>query len=193
LGIKDCDETRRRQRAFALSWAGKIDRQWSSQDFSAQDRHRVGENVYLLLVDFWRWLSVFQGLPAVVSDEFRLILLQYLTFSKHPVNRLLTGLKRREFEPFLAAKLEFLCLDHLHAPAAVVAMLHLYDFLQERGLVDVPTRDSARRVCEALWTDLKEGMGNQWSRFAFLERWLPPDFLRKPTLFHFAPRPKPTY
>ncbi|RPJ87210.1 MAG: hypothetical protein EHM18_02280 [Acidobacteria bacterium] len=193
LGVEDCDDARRHQRAIALHWAGKIDRQWSSEDFSPQDKGRVGENVYFLLVDFMRWLSVCRGLPPVVSDELRHILIQCIDFMRRPANRLLTGLKRREFEPFLAAKLDFLCLDQGHAPAAVVAMLHLYDFLRERGLVDVPTRDSVRRVCAALWAELKDGMGSEWNRHAFLERWLPGDFPRTSAFARSAPRPRPTH
>jgi hypothetical protein len=75
----------------------------------------------------------------------------------------------------------------------VVGMLHLYDFLRERGLVDAPTRDSVRRVCTVLWAELRDGLRSDWERHTFLERWLPRDFPRTAAFASPAPRPGPTY
>jgi hypothetical protein len=176
LGAEDSGVSRRHQRTIALHWAGKVERQWSREDFFVQDKDRVAGNLYFLLVDFMRWLCERRGLSPVASDEFRHILIQCIEFMKCPASALLTGLKRSKFEPFLASKLDFFCLDHGHAPAAVAGMLHLYDFLLERGLVDGPTRDSATRTLAILWKELKQAMGREWERHAFLQRWLPPGF-----------------
>jgi hypothetical protein len=172
-----CDDikiARRAHRTIVNHWAGKTERTWTLQDFSLPEPNRAGHHVYLLLIDFMRWLSECRGLPPIVSDEFRSILMQCCDAMDGPVTTFLTGLKRGDIEPHLAGKLSFLCLDRIHAPAGVVGMLYLYDFLRERGIVEWAAHKSTASMLNELWKELRQGMDYEWHRYAFLERWLPP-------------------
>ena len=181
LGVEDSDQARRHQREHAIYWAGKADKQWSPDDFFLEDQRRVANHIYLLLVDFMRWLCESRGLPPIAADEFRNIMVDCIDSMKRPVKTFLTGLKQTHFEPFLVRKLDFLSLDRVHAPAAVIGMLHFYDFLAEGSLVDGPTHDSATRTCTILWKELKQVMRSEWGQHAFLERWLPTPSPIRPT------------
>jgi len=109
----------------------------------------------------------------VASDEFRRFLVLCIEGMKCPLNALLDGLQRSEFEPFLARQLGFLSLNHVQAPATAVGMLHFYDFLTETGLVDEKVRRSSADVCTALLKAMKRAMKGDWWRYQFLERYLP--------------------
>jgi hypothetical protein len=176
VGRLFCDDdklARSAYRTIVTQWAGKTERNWTLQDFSLPETNRAGHHVYLLLIDFMRWLSECRGLPPVVSDEFRSILMQCGDAMDGPVNKLLTGLERRDMEPYVAGKLDILSLDRIHAPAAVVGMLYLYDFLRERGLVDGAAYMSTVSMLTELWKELRQVMDYEWHRYAFLEHWLP--------------------
>jgi hypothetical protein len=172
-----CDDiklARGAYRTIVTHWAGKAEKNWTLQDFTLPETNRAGHHVYLLLIDFMRWLSECRGLPPIVSDEFRSVLMQCGDAMDGPVTRFLTGLKRQDMEPHLAGKLDFLSLDRIHAPAAVVGMLYLYDFLRERGIVEGAAHKSTASMLNKLWKELQQLMDYEWHRYAFLERWLPP-------------------
>jgi hypothetical protein len=172
LDAEDGDYTRRNVRDFAIHLAGKADAAWTRDDFQG-GADKIGHKVYVLLVDFRRWLSQTRGVPAIASDEIRRRIIMCIDGMECPLNAFLDGLKRSEFEPFLARQLGFMSLNHVHAPATALGMLHFYDFLAEIGLVDKTVRDRAADVCTALWKEMKRTMKEDWWSYAFLERYLP--------------------
>lgn len=174
MGTKDTAIARDSCRRLALHLAGEAEVERSREKLRG-DGKEVGQRIYLLLVDFRRWLTRTRGIPAVASDEFRRFLVACLGGMDSPANAFLDGLNRSEFEPFLAGKLGFMSLNHVQAPATALGMLHFYDFLAETGLVDEGVRARSADLCNALWEEMKRAMKDHWWSYRFLERYLPED------------------
>jgi len=171
IGCDESEQVRRTQRDFVLRLAGK-GAPFQRDQFRKANRE-TGRRVYLLTADFQRWLGVSRGFDPVVADELRRILLRTIDGMECKPTALLSGLRRTDFEPAVARKLDFMSLDRAHAPAAVVAMRHFYDFLAESELVDAETARSAHSVCRDLWKELKRVMNDEWQKYRFLEKYLP--------------------
>jgi len=171
IGCKKSRQVRRDQRDVVLRLAGRADA-WNRDELLADDGD-AGRRVYLLAVDFMRWLCESRGFEPLVADELRRILVSTVDDMECRPTALFRGLRRNEFEPALARKLGFMSLNRAHAPAGIVAMRHFYDFLGEFEFVDPQVCKSARLVCYVLWKKLKRAMKDSWQHYRFLERYLP--------------------
>jgi len=171
IGCDASDVLRKDQRDCALHLAGKA-APFSRNDLLKKDRH-AGRRVFLLTLDFQHWLCASRRFEPVLADELQRILVQTIEHMKCKPAAMFCELRREQFEPALARKLDVLSLDIVHAPAAVVAMLHFYDFLAEFGLVDARTRELAHTVCDTLWQELQRALTDDWHHYEFLERYLP--------------------
>ncbi len=171
IGCRESKETQKNQRDFALRLAGKTDA-WTRDELLKNDP-QTNRRVYLLTVDFMRWLCMSRGFEPVVADELRRILVSLINGMEGKPNALLQGLRRKDFEPAVAKKLDFMSLDTADAPAGIIAMQHFYDFLAETELVDAQQRETARKVLFVLWNDLKRVMKDEWWRYKFLEQYHP--------------------
>jgi hypothetical protein len=171
IGADDSEEVWRSQREFALHLAGKGET-WP-RDELVKDEPETWHRIYLLTVDWMRWLGESRGFHPLVADELRRILARTIDRMECKPSLLFRDLHRLDLEPAIVSYLHFLSLDRIHAPAALVAMWHFYDFLAEAGLVSEKQRDSTRSVCEVLWEALKRAAGDEWPRYRFLESYLP--------------------
>jgi len=120
------------------------------------------------------WLCTARHVPAIVADEFRVILAEILYRMNEDVTEFLRGLKRTAFEPRLARKLDFMSLDRFHVPAAILATYHFYDFLAETQLVDETIRRPSQLVCRDLWKEIKslfQEKLDEWQPCQFLEQY----------------------
>jgi len=172
IGVTDSQRSRDNQRDFAVHLAGEADKTWTREELR-EGGEAGARKVYLLFVDFLRWLCTSRGLVPMVADELRRILIRLVNDMDCKPDALLRGLRRPDFEPVLARRLSFMSLDRAHAPAGVIAMLYFYDFLAEFRLVDEPTRESAKSLCRLLWKEIKRAMKDDWRKYQFLERYLP--------------------
>lgn len=173
LGARDTEEVREHQRKFGLHLAGLANKRWTRQELLSTKK-RVSVKVNWLLVDYEHWLCTARHFPAIVADEFRVILGEILHGMNDDVTEFLRGLKRTAFEPRLACKLDFMSLDRFHVPAGILAMYHFYDFLAETQLVDETIRRPSQLVCLDLWKEIKklfQGTLGEWQSCQFLEQY----------------------
>lgn len=170
-GCGDSKEARQARQDFALHLAGK-GTTWSRDVFVRNDRLAM-RRIHLLTVDCMRWLCANCGFQPMVADELRTILISTLYRTECKPTVILRGLRRLDLEPAIAGKLDFLSLDRHHAPAAIIAIRHFYDFLVEAELVQEKDRDAMHAVCDELWRELKTLMEDAWQSYAFLEPYLP--------------------
>jgi hypothetical protein len=168
LGLDKPPELSDHERQALSFLAGTSGKQWTARELLATGP--TGDRqLFLLLADFQRWLRQTQGLQFIVADELRRILLVAIRQMRQYPKDLLRGLRRNVFEPAVASRLGFFSLDQVQAPALVLAMRWLYGFLAELGLVDARTAQASRSVCDALWSELRRGLGAQWVKYQFLE------------------------
>ncbi len=172
LGVEDTKSARQTQRKHVAHIAGTSGKVWTRDELLAA-RKDAGREFHALLYDYMRWLCRQRGFHPIVADELRRVLADTINHMENKPTALLRGLRQRDFEPALTQKLGFLSLETFHAPAAVVAMRHFYDFLHAHDLVDQRTCDTAHSVCYILWKKLKTAMARNWDECRFLEAYLP--------------------
>lgn len=171
IGCDESEDVRENQRQFALHLAGKGE-VWPREEFVNNDR-QAWNRIYLLTVDWMRWLSASRGFPPLVADEMRRILVRTMNRMECKPSLLFGDLRRLDIEPAIADYLGFMSLDRVHAPAALVALEHFRDFQAEAGLVKEKHRDSTHAACGALWTEVQRVLGDDWRHYRFLEQYLP--------------------
>ena len=173
IGIEDSDQFQANRRMFALHLAGKSGKRWTKSELISRKKKAL-HNIYLLCVDYQRWLCEERRFKAIVADEFRRLVLSAIDGIDCPFNGLLNGLPQQRLDQYLAGKLGFMSLHRIAAPATVIAMKHYYDFLKELELVNAKPWQNSQAVCDCLWEQLKgvfdEG---EWKAYTFLEEYLP--------------------
>ncbi len=171
LGAKESEELQRGQRDFIRRLAGQ-EPPWTREELKPGDE--VGRRVYLLLVDFQRWLQRERGCEPMVADELRRLMVHAIDGTKDLLPSFLKGLRRGPFETFLAQNcLGFMSLTRFHAPAIVCAMYHFYEFLGVSVLVEPQVRDMSQRVCRDLWAELRKAAKAEWQEYRFLAKCFP--------------------
>jgi hypothetical protein len=142
-----------------------------------RSKTHLGDNIYLLIVDFCRWLQTRRDVAAIVGDQFRLIVINEIeriaSDSRRELDWFLHGLEYKSFEAGVVGYLRFLSLDRVRAPALIVAAYLFYDFLAEHQLVDTRVQQQSQAVCRQLWNKLRNSLGDSWRSYAFLERYWP--------------------
>lgn len=173
LGAKESEDLLREHRNVIRRLAGQEPR-WTREELKPGDK--VGRRVYLLLVDFQKWLQQERGCAAMVADELRRLMVHAIDGTKDMLISFLDGLRRVPFESFLVRDcLGFMSLTRFHAPATVCAMYHFYEFLYVSNLVESQTRDVSQRVCCDLWSDLRKAAETEWEEYRFLANCFPGD------------------
>lgn len=170
LDLDDTEEARSFRYDFAIHLSGQSNKQWTKEELITGGK-KAFRKIYLLCADYQHWLCAERGFEPIVADELRRLLVAALNGIDCPFNRMLMGLTRRDFEPYLARKLGFMSLDRIHAPATIVAMKHFYTFLDELGLVKTGNAQKSHSVCEDLWSALQEAVKDEWRQYRFLEQY----------------------
>ncbi len=173
LGASESKKLQQNQRETIHRMAGQQP-PWTREEL--KPGKDVGRRVYLLLVDYQRWLQRERGCPAMVADELRRLMIDAIDGTKDLLQSFLQGLRRKPFETFLAQRcLGFLSLTRFHAPATVGAMYHFYEFLVVSGLVEPEVRDVSQRICVDLWGKLRAAAKAEWDEYLFLAKCFPSD------------------
>jgi hypothetical protein len=173
LGIEDDEQSRANRRDMAQHLAGVSDKKWVKDELISS-KTKATRKVFLLGVDYQRWLSQERALPPIVADEFRRLVHKAMAGMECSFGSLLVGLGRHPFDRYLAEKLGFMSLTRIVAPATIIAMRHYYDFLKELELVTAKSWKKSQSVCDLLWGQLKDAISDdQWRTFAFLEQYMP--------------------
>ena len=173
LGARESKELQRDMRDVIRRLAGR-EPPWTREELKPGDEQ--GRRVYLLLVDFQRWLQRERGCAAMVADELRRLMVHAVDGTKDLRSSFLKGLRRVPFETFLARDcLGFMSLTRFHAPAIVCAMYHFYEFLGVSNLVESQVRDVSQLVCRDLWADLRKAAKTEWEEYGFLAKCFPGD------------------
>lgn len=173
LGVSESKTLQQCQREIIRRLAGQQS-PWTREEL--KPGNEVGRRVYLLLIDFQRWLQRERGCPAMVADELRRLMVDAIDGTKDLLQSFLQGLRGKPFEAFLAQEcLGFLSLTRFHAPAIVGAMYHFYEFLAVSGLVEPEVRDVSQRICCDLWRKLRAAANEEWEEYRFLAKCFPGD------------------
>jgi hypothetical protein len=173
LGATESEDLLREHRDVIRRLAGQEPR-WTREELKPGDE--VGRRVYLLLVDFQKWLQQERGCAAMVADELRRVTVHAIDGTRDMLISFLDGLRRVPFETFLVRDcLGFMSLTRFYAPASVCAMYHFYEFLYASNLVKSRTRDVSQLVCCDLWADLRKAAKTEWEEYRFLENCFPGD------------------
>lgn len=171
LGLEDSQEYQLNRRVCVLHLAGSSGTQWTRSELITENQDAF-RNIYLMGVDYQRWLCKTRDFVPIVADEFRRLVGEAIDGLDCPYASLLAGLPRRKFDRYLAGKLDFMSLDRMHAPATIIAMQHYYDFLKELELVRPGDWQKSQSVCSALWRELQHAVGDEWRTFRFLEKYM---------------------
>lgn len=171
LDLADDEHSRTARRDFAMHLAGLVGTKLNREELTHKDGWR---NVYLLCVDYMRWLCEKHQFEPIVADEFRRLMVTAISRMDCSFGGLLAGLPRQEFDRYLATKVGFMSLDRVAAPATVVAMKLFYDYLLERELIRPKAYKKSQEVCDQLWEQLlRLFCEEEWRSYAFLEQYLP--------------------
>jgi len=163
------------RREFLLRLAGKLEP--ISREELMREEEKGCPRFSLMLVDFVHWMVEGRGIAPVVADELHTVLVDAVNSMELDVRTYLKGLDRNALEKALCHYVDFLSLARVHAPASLVALIHLYDFFSETGLTAGRTRDEAHATCIEFWRQLKTCFGAIWPRYSWVGDYLP-DSLR---------------
>jgi hypothetical protein len=172
-GIEEGDDSQENRRTYALYLAGKSDKHWTKDEL-IRDKKKACWKIYLLGVDYQRWLCEERRFAPIVADELRHLVIDAANGINCPFRVLLTGLPHQAFDQYLAKSLGFMSLDRIHAPASVIAVKHYYDFLSELELVKPGVWHESQAVCDGLWKQLQRTISDEeWQSYRFLEQCWP--------------------
>jgi len=171
LGIKDSEQYQTNRRDFVLHLSGQSSKQWTKDELT-NGKPKAFRNIYLLGVDYERWLCNERDFEPIVANELRHLVITAIDGIECPFDVLLVGLTRRHFEPYLAGKFDFMSLNRIQAPATIVAMKHYYDFLKELELVKSGDWHKSQSICDALWKEVRRSLEEEWPCFRFLDQYI---------------------
>ena len=170
MALSDSEQDRANRRDVMLHLSGQANKSWRKAEL-VSTKKTAYRNIYLLGVDFQRYLATECDVPPIAADELRSLVMEWINRVAQPFGGLLKGLVRREFEPLVAKKLDFMSLDRIHAPATIVAASRFYDFLKHVDLVNSGAWRRSQSVCEEIWDELRDGFKDEWASYEFLERY----------------------
>jgi hypothetical protein len=172
LGIEDSPEYQEDRHEFAMHLSGQSAKQWTRSELLARDDD-TPHKVFLLNADFMCWLCEERKFKPIVADELRHLAGDAINEMDGHLHGIMSGLSRRDVEPYVTSKLGFMSLKRIHAPATVVVLAQYVDFLKEIELTKPSDWKKSRSACASLWYDLPKALGDEWPQYQFLEAYLP--------------------
>lgn len=128
-------------------------------------------NVYLLLLDFGRWLTKERAIPPLVADTMRCFVHWCLIEMSEKSDRNPLVLHKERLDKYLARLMGFMSLSQLRAVATLLGMRHLCDFLFAERLINEGEHRRRSRTCDNLWTRVQQALGDSAPDYAFLDRY----------------------
>jgi len=167
----DCDPTEERLTAMFAHRAGTVARPFELKDLLGRDEP-AGFNLYLLSLDFGRWLTAERQMPPLVADTMRCFVYWCLNEMREKSDRNPLALRQQRLEEYLARLLGLMSVLQLRGVATLIGMRHFYDFLLSVELIDEGEHRRARRICDDLWSQMQRALGDTAPDYAFLNRYL---------------------
>jgi hypothetical protein len=166
----NCDPSEDNLAAMLEHRAGTVERPIELTDLLGRD-DRAGFNLYLLSLDFGRWLMLERELPPVVADTLRYFSYVCLGEMNGKSDRNPLILHQKRFDKYLAGLLGFMSVMHLRGVATLIAMGHFVDFIASEKLIDDGQQRRMKRICEGLGQQVQRALGDAASDFDFLNRY----------------------
>ena len=151
--------------------AGTADRQFAKEDLLGH-QEPAGFNLYVLSLDFGRWLTQERQMPPLVADTLRCFVFWCLGEMREKSDRNPLILHQQRLDRYLAGLLGFMSLLHLRGVATLMGMRHFHDFLVSVNLIDEGEHRRARRICDELWSQMHRALGDMAPNYAFLNKYL---------------------
>jgi hypothetical protein len=149
---------------------GQSNRRFESGDFLGR-KAPCNFNLYLLTLDFARWLQANRSIPAVTAEAMRAALHDCLLYLGDEKRKYPLELPQDATEEYLAGKLGFLSLQRLRGVATLVALRHFTEFLKSVGLIDARRYEQRSSFWQHLWPQVQQSFGDHWCDYAFMEQW----------------------
>ncbi len=167
----DCNSPEDRLNAVLAHRAGTAGRPFAREDLLGH-KEPAGLNLYLLSLDFGRWLTQEQQMPPLVADTMRCFVLWCIDEMREESDRNPLALHQQRLDRHLARLLGFMSLSHLRGVATLIGMRRFHDFLLSVNLIDEGEHRRARRICDDLWSQMHRALGNTAPDYAFLNKYL---------------------
>lgn len=167
----DCDPTEEALTAMLDHRAGTVNRRLEREDVLGRDEP-AGFNLYLLSLDFGRWLTTERRMPPLVADTMRCFVYWCLSEMQERSDRNPLTLHQQRLDRYLAGLLGFLSLLRLRGIATLIGMRHFFDFLLAAGFIDQGQHRRARWICDDLWGQVQGVVEDDAADFAFLNPYL---------------------
>jgi len=132
----------------------------------------AGFNLYLLSLDFGRWLTEDRRMPPLVADTMRCFVFWCLVEMREKSDRNPLTLHQQRLDKYLARLLGFMSLLHLRGVATLIGMRHFHDFLLSVNLIDEGEHRRERRICDDLWSQMHRAVGDTAPDCTFLNKYL---------------------
>jgi hypothetical protein len=165
-----CQPERDRVCTMLQHRAGTADRRFELQELIGRPE-KAGFNLYLLTLDFGRWLTQQNLMPPVVAESARHFVHDCLFDMWPDRSRNPLVIHETPLDRYLARKANPLSLQQLRAVATVVALGHFYDFLRSVDLVDERERARAKRITEPMLNQLLRFLGQRSRDYEFLQKY----------------------
>lgn len=166
-----CDPTEERLSAMLAHRSGIADQRIELEDLLGRDEP-AGFNLYLLLLDFGRWLTAEQDMSPLVADTMRHFVYVCLVEMREKSDRNPLVLHQQRLDKYLAQLLGFMSVMHLRAVATLIVMRHFWNFLAAVNVIEEGEHRRAKRICDDLWSQVHRALGDSAPDYAFLNRYL---------------------
>lgn len=167
----NCNPSEDKLNAMLAHRSGRAGRQFMLDDLLGQ-AESAGFNLYLLSLDFGRWLAEERQMPPLVADTMRCFVFWCLVEMREKSDGNPLTLHRQQLDKYLARLLGFMSLLHLRGVATLIGMRHFQDFMLSVNLIDEGEHRRARRICDDLWSQMHRALGDTAPDFAFLNKYI---------------------
>jgi hypothetical protein len=167
----DCNPAEDKLNAVLAHRAGTASQQFEFNDLIGNEEP-AGFNLYLLSLNFGRWLTDQREIPPLVADTMRCFVFWCLIDMREESDRNPLTLHQQRLDNYLARLLGFMSLMHLRGVATLIGMRLFQDFLRSVNLIDEGEHRRAIRICDDLWSQMHRALGDRAPDFAFLNQYL---------------------
>jgi hypothetical protein len=166
-----CDPSEERLAAMLAHRSGTAARRIGLADVRGQSES-AGFNLYLLSLDFGRWLTIERQVSPLVADTLRHFVQVCLVEMRDESDPNPLILRQQRLDRYLAQLLGFMSVMHLRGVATLIAMRQFYQFLAATSLTEEAEHGRAKRICDELWLQMHRALGDSAPDYAFLNRYL---------------------
>jgi hypothetical protein len=166
-----CNPSEENLAAMLAHRSGTTDRRIELLDVLGRDEP-AGFNLYLLSLDFGRWLTMEQRMSPLVADTMRHFVYVCLVEIRQESDRNTLVLQQQRLDKYLAQLLGFMSVMHLRGVATLIGMRHFWSFLAAMNVIDEAEHRRAKRICDDLWSQMHRALGDTAPDYAFLNQYL---------------------